>query len=117
VKYDVLGDNELQPGQMRAVRVGNVAVVVVRTPDGEFHALRDSCSHYGARLSQGMIQHMVVAREHGAYQFAEGQFIVRCPWHGHEFDVATGRCPADPEHARVRAYEVSVVDGRVLIDR
>ena len=36
--------------------------------------------------------------------------ILRCPWHGWEFDMRTGQSWFDPERTRVRRYEVEVVD-------
>ena len=108
---------ELAPGQMRAVVVDKVKIVVMRTPDGDLRALRDSCSHYGARLSDGTIEPMVVGEGVGSYRIEPGAFVLRCPWHGYEFDVISGRCPADPSHERVRAYQVEVEDGSVVLQR
>ena len=34
--------------------------------------------------------------------------MLRCPWHGWEFDVKTGQSWFDPAHIRVRTYQVSV---------
>ena len=40
--------------------------------------------------------------------------IVRCAWHGWEFDIATGQALADPRfHART--YRVVVEDGFVVV--
>jgi 3-phenylpropionate/trans-cinnamate dioxygenase ferredoxin subunit len=41
---------------------------------------------------------------------------VRCGWHGWEYDLRTGQSSYDPEHDRVRAYEVSVEHGDALAD-
>jgi 3-phenylpropionate/trans-cinnamate dioxygenase ferredoxin subunit len=35
----------------------------------------------------------------------EGE-ILRCPWHGWEFDLRDGRSVIDPDGTRVRAYLV-----------
>ena len=37
----------------------------------------------------------------------DGQ-ILRCPWHGWEFDIATGRSVFNPHRLRVRTYDVTV---------
>ncbi|HZP80657.1 MAG TPA: Rieske 2Fe-2S domain-containing protein, partial [Chthonomonadaceae bacterium] len=37
----------------------------------------------------------------------EGE-ILRCPWHGWEFDLLTGRSLFNPHKIRVRTYEVTV---------
>ena len=48
---------------------------------------------------------------------ARTSYVVRCPWHGYEFDVETGHSIADPRRARVRAYAVTIADGVVFIER
>jgi nitrite reductase/ring-hydroxylating ferredoxin subunit len=40
--------------------------------------------------------------------------LVRCAWHGWEFEIASGRALADPR-IRARTYPVRVEDGRVVI--
>jgi 3-phenylpropionate/trans-cinnamate dioxygenase ferredoxin subunit len=37
--------------------------------------------------------------------------LLRCPWHGWEFDVRTGQSWFDPAHMRVRRYPVTVAQG------
>jgi 3-phenylpropionate/trans-cinnamate dioxygenase ferredoxin subunit len=49
-----------------------------------------------------------VAGEPGEHAYAEGVPILRCPWHGWEFDMRTGRAVVDPEKTRVKAYRVTV---------
>jgi len=44
----------------------------------------------------------------GEYRFQREGEILRCPWHGWEFDLATGRSVFDPERMRVKAYPVEV---------
>ena len=90
---------------------------MIRTPDGDVRALRDSCSHYGAKLSDGGIEQKVVNDGVGTYRIDPGAFVLRCPWHGYEFDVVTGQCPADPRNARVRAYTLEIEEGSVVLQR
>jgi nitrite reductase (NADH) small subunit len=115
VKHELFPLDELSPGQLRAATIDAVAIVVVRTPEGDVHALRDVCPHHGARLSRGMLERTVGGDELGVYDLLEG-YTLRCPWHGYEFDVATGRCLAD-ERQRVRSYSVTVEDGIVVVER
>jgi 3-phenylpropionate/trans-cinnamate dioxygenase ferredoxin subunit len=42
--------------------------------------------------------------------------ILRCPWHGWEFSLDTGRSIFDPDNVRVKAYAVAVVDGAVIVE-
>ena len=42
--------------------------------------------------------------------------IVRCPWHGWEFDLRTGKSYCDPVKMRVRNYAVSVEPGARVVE-
>jgi nitrite reductase (NADH) small subunit len=44
-----------------------------------------------------------------------GTLVLRCPWHGWEFDPVTGACLDDPA-LRVAVYAAKVNGDRVLID-
>ena len=44
----------------------------------------------------------------GEYVWARDGEILRCPWHGWEFDITTGRSVFNPHAVRVKMYEVTV---------
>lgn len=115
-KHPLFPQVELGPGDVRRVTLDGVAVVVVRTAAGELRALRDICPHQGARLSNGKLEAAVDGPAVGHYSLSEDRTILRCPWHGYEFDVETGRCLADAS-SRVRAYPVTVEGGIVVVER
>jgi nitrite reductase (NADH) small subunit len=52
--------------------------------------------------------------EPGRYELA-GKSVLRCPWHGWEFDPVTGRC-LDDDSMRVAVYPAKAEGGRVLVD-
>jgi nitrite reductase/ring-hydroxylating ferredoxin subunit len=114
VRHKLIRADELQPGSLQSVAVGGQQIVVIRTDDGELFALRDLCPHRGARLSHGYVGSMMGAATIGEYKL-ESTLVLRCPWHGYEFDLASGRCPADPRR-RVRSYKVEVEEGFLTID-
>jgi nitrite reductase/ring-hydroxylating ferredoxin subunit len=93
-------------------RVGGREIGVVRGSDGELYALRNRCPHHGAPLCLGTPAERVAGRP-GRYA-ATGRAVLRCPWHGWEFDLDTGRCIDEPS-LRAARYEVRVEDGRVLV--
>ena len=101
---------------MRRVTVDGLAIVVVCKQDGRIRALRDLCPHRQALLSNGRLEEVVVSDQVREYARG-GEVILRCPWHGLEFDLDTGRCVADPEKLGARVYSVEVVDGRLVLDR
>jgi 3-phenylpropionate/trans-cinnamate dioxygenase ferredoxin subunit len=108
--------SELEPGNFRAVTVDGLDVVVVRQLDGSIYALRDRCAHSGAPLSHGRLIRKVVGEDVDTYELTT-ELVLRCAWHGYEYDVATGRCLADPKGVRTRTYTVTVDDGTVWFER
>ncbi len=103
-------------GDPQRVELDGRALVVVRNGD-DVYALRDICSHQGARLSNGRvtgITRATAADRQGTYERA-GEFLM-CPWHGWTYELSTGRAIVDPVRARVRSYPVSVRNGRVIVD-
>jgi nitrite reductase (NADH) small subunit len=107
--------DELEPGRMRSFQVGKSRIVLCRRGD-EFYALRDICSHHGAQLSGGVLGGTNVASEVGEYQFGRDGEVLRCPRHGFEFDITTGRSLHDPKRHRVKSYEVVTRGEEVFVE-
>jgi nitrite reductase/ring-hydroxylating ferredoxin subunit len=101
-RYVVCGLRELRPGEFRVVPAGSRELLVVRTGDQSFVAVRNACPHQGARLSEGRVEHIWPAGDRRMYTTLD-RFAVVCPWHNFEFDLSTG-CPpyADGERCRPR---------------
>lgn len=114
--HDVCAADDLAPGSMRLVQVGTTQVLLLRGADGEFRALRNSCSHMGAALSDGRFQTKMDSDANGSYHVSDRDQVIRCPWHGYEFDIDSGKCAGDGR-ARVKPYQVTIEGGRVLIGR
>ena len=75
---------------------------------GTYYALRNSCPHQGAPLCLGAITGMTMPGKPGEYVWTREGEILRCPWHGWEFDVTSGRSVCNPHRTRVKTYEVTV---------
>ncbi len=65
-------------------------------------------AHQAAPLCLGSVQGMLLPGKPGEYTWARDGEILRCPWHGWEFDLLTGRSVLNPHKTRVRTYEVRV---------
>jgi nitrite reductase/ring-hydroxylating ferredoxin subunit len=108
VQRHVIGPiSQFPPGTKRQVMVGTRAVAVFNV-DGRLYALRDQCPHQGASLSAGTLVSEIRAELPGHYRFDPSHKCIRCPWHGWEYDLETGQSYYDPEHDRVRAFEIVV---------
>jgi nitrite reductase/ring-hydroxylating ferredoxin subunit len=94
--------------QDREIGIYNVA--------GEFFAIADRCPHEGASLCKGRIVGLVESSEPGAYNYSRRNELIRCPWHGWEFDIRTGKSWCDPRRTRVRSFDAKVEEGAVLVE-
>ena len=65
-------------------------------------------------MSSGIVLSEVTADGPGEYTYREDCKLVRCPWHGWEFEIASGRMLADPQ-VRARRYPVRVADNGDLV--
>ncbi len=115
MKQVVCGEDELSPGEMRVVYKGRAPVVVACTKPGTFRAVRGVCPHQGALLGRGRLWWLTMSDEPGSYELTEEARILRCPWHGFDYDLETGECVGD-SRLRVKTYPVSVEDGQVVVD-
>lgn len=113
--YDVCASSEVPAGAMVARAAGESPVVVVRTPAGELHAFVDRCLHQGAPLSRGRLLAAVDGERPGEYRALGERVVIKCPWHGYEYEVASG-CVLFDRRRRLRRLTVSEAGGRVLID-
>lgn len=101
---------------------GNVKVTIKGRPiiifeqDSEYYALMDRCPHQGASLSQGARVGLSVSDKPGEISLVRQGEIVRCPWHGWEFDIKTGQSHCDPANTRIRKFNVHVMEGKSLTD-
>jgi 3-phenylpropionate/trans-cinnamate dioxygenase ferredoxin subunit len=99
--------DEIPPGGRKVMEVAGRSIGIFNV-GGEFYALRNTCPHQGGPLCQGRLTGFVAARVPGEYTYTRRGEILRCPWHGWEFDVKTGQSWFDPVQTRVRAYPVTV---------
>lgn len=106
----VIGSVEEFPvGSRRIVAVGRRSIGVFRTPE-RFYALRNRCPHQGGPLCEGPVQPLVESSLPGEATLRDGRWLVACPWHNWEYDLATGASWFDPDGNRVRAYDVIVAE-------
>ena len=114
-RHVVARASEIPPGARKLVRLNERGVVVFNVK-GEFFALSDQCPHKGASLSGGKMTGLVESNGPGDYTYTRVGEIVRCPWHGWEFDVRTGRSYCDPRRMRLMQFNVTVEPGAKVVE-
>jgi nitrite reductase/ring-hydroxylating ferredoxin subunit len=90
---------DIPVGQGRLVEDGSIAVAVFNAGGGRFHAVSALCPHEDGPLAEGWL---------------EGDTVV-CPWHGFDFDVATGACRV-ADDLSIGVYRTRVSDGVVEVE-
>lgn len=107
VKHVVCPVTELPPGSRRIVEVGGRSIGVFNI-GGKLLAVRNRCPHQGAPLCLGHVQGYWTSTRPHERILDESRPILKCPWHGWEFDLETGRSVAGPDRWRVRTYPTEV---------
>ncbi|BCM88305.1 hypothetical protein IAD21_00136 [Abditibacteriota bacterium] len=72
---------------------------------GRMVAYRNVCPHAGAPVCVGKVCGTSLPSQVGEYILAREGEILRCPWHGWEFDLLNGQHLVD-EKMKLRAYDV-----------
>jgi 3-phenylpropionate/trans-cinnamate dioxygenase ferredoxin subunit len=114
-RHVVAAAAEIAPGASRLVTIGQREIAIFNV-GGSFHAIANRCPHEGASLCAGRVVALVEANEPGHYKVSRHGELVRCPWHGWEFDIRTGQSWCDPTRVKVRAFDVAVERGGALAE-
>jgi nitrite reductase/ring-hydroxylating ferredoxin subunit len=104
---------DIPPGGNKVVIVNGREIVVFHV-NGEFFALLNRCPHEGAPLDKAACVAHLSSDEPGEYKRTRVGELLRCAWHGWEFDIRNGQSYFDPQHTRVRSYPVTVEPGETL---
>jgi len=92
----VLDANELPDGRVKPVTCHHRTLCMTHH-EGRYGALDNKCPHQGGPLGEGSI-------ENG---------LLRCPWHGWDYDPITGKAPGYDDG--VETFEVDVRDDGVYV--
>jgi len=111
--FRVCRSDELPPGERLIVDVDGESVGVFNV-DGSFYALRNRCPHRGGALCLGPLTGETRATDDFEYVYEREGRILRCAWHGWEFEVETGRSLVNPS-VRAKTFPVTVEDGDVVV--
>ncbi len=110
----LVGDaGDVEPGG-RVIRSVDGLSVGIFNVHGRFYALHNRCPHAGGALCQGPVSGTTVSTPDFRYGYEREGEILRCAWHGWEFEIETGRSLVDAR-VRARTYPVEVEDGRLYV--
>lgn len=114
-RHVVAAAKDLPPGSRKLVTVKGRPIAIFNIK-GEFFGLLNTCPHQGGNLSAGRLTSLVESPEPGKYRHSREGEILRCPWHGWEYDVRTGKSWCEPSKIGVRKFSVDVKSGTQLVE-
>jgi nitrite reductase/ring-hydroxylating ferredoxin subunit len=112
-RHVVASVGEIAPGDCKIVTVQGREIGVFNV-GGEHFALINRCPHEGAPLCRGVLVGLAESDRPGQFRLVRQGEMLRCPWHGWEFDIRTGQSWCDPDTVRARSYAVTVEPGETL---
>jgi nitrite reductase (NADH) small subunit len=105
---------ELRRAGCRVLELEGRSVGVVSVGD-TFFAVHDRCPHMGASMCAGTLGGTFVPSAPHQLLYGHHDRVIRCPWHGWEFDLESGRSLLEPARFGLKTYRVTVEDGDVVV--
>lgn len=104
---------DIPVGEKMIVQIDRLSIGIFHLESG-FHAIRNYCPHQGAELCKGTVHGTHCPGPAAEFTPALSGRVLRCPWHGWEFDIVSGKGLYD-DRDRVATYEVRVTDTGELV--
>jgi len=104
--------SDFENGDRKIIDVNGKSIGVFRVDD-EFYALRNRCPHQFGPLCAGTLAPRALSTGPGDVRLDSGPPLIACPWHGWEYDLATGQSFMGPGRGNTPAlsYDVNVLPG------
>jgi 3-phenylpropionate/trans-cinnamate dioxygenase ferredoxin subunit len=106
--------DEVRREGCRFVEVRGRRVGVIAAGD-TFYAVADRCPHMGASMCAGSLGGTMLPSEPHEHVYGMEDRVLRCPWHGWEFDLETGRSLLEPRRYGLKTYPVTEDDGVLVL--
>lgn len=106
--------DELASGTRKIVEIRGRSIGVFNV-QGNYYALRNQCPHKGAPLCEGTVGGTFLPSSPHEYVYGLEASVLRCPWHGWEFDLSNGQLLFDDDGTRVKTYRVTIEHGMVVL--
>ena len=112
-KHTVGTTKEIRPGTYKIVRVDDVEIGVFNIK-GRFYAYENFCPHQGARGCLGEINETTNSSISEPILTGRTSQILRCPWHGWQFDLRTGESLIDCS-IRLKPYDLRIENQKLIL--
>jgi 3-phenylpropionate/trans-cinnamate dioxygenase ferredoxin subunit len=114
-KHVVAAVRDIPPGGRKLVTVKGRPIAIFNVA-GAYFGVLNRCPHQGGSLCDGLLTGLIESDEPGEYRLSRDGEILRCPWHGWEFDIRTGQSYCEPERIAVKNYPVEMQPGTRVVE-
>ncbi len=113
-RHVVAPTSDVPPGSRKLFTVKGRPIAVFNL-GGDYFGMLNRCPHQGGSLCEGIVTGLLLSSSPGEYSYTRKGEILRCPWHGWEFDIRTGQSYCDPERIRAKSYQVDTAPGAKVV--
>ncbi|TAM99385.1 MAG: Rieske (2Fe-2S) protein [Rhizobiaceae bacterium] len=106
--------DDVPTGAARIVSIGRLRIGIFRV-GAEYMAMLNICPHRGGKLCEGPVCGTTAYSKTAEFIYDRAGEIVRCAWHGWEFDIRSGKCLAD-DKLKARTFPVHVEGNDIYLD-
>ena len=112
-EYVVCKVGEMQSGERRIIDCDGRSVGVFFV-NGSYYALHNRCPHDAASLCMGPLTGTTEFTTGETFIYKDAGYVLRCGWHGWEFDIRNGQAYVDPK-MKAKTFSVVVHDDEVKV--
>lgn len=84
--------------------------------DDRFYAVLNACPHKGAPLCMGSSDGTMLPSKPNEFKYGLENQVIRCPWHGYEFDITTGEAIFGTTNKKAPVYPVREEKGELYVE-
>lgn len=99
---------DIDEGDHLLVEIEGIEIAVYNV-ENDYYAMSNYCVHQGGPLCEGPVTGSLSTDENGELCYDSESQVVRCPWHGWEFDVESGEHLSRSKYSQP-TYDVVVKD-------
>lgn len=105
--------SDIPSGSRKLITIDHKSIGVFNT-GSQIVAILNICPHELAPVCLGKLGGTTLPSKPGEFVWGRENEIIRCPWHGWEFDLLTGDCLTDKR--KVKRFTTIVEDEKIYVE-
>ncbi|MGY6211135.1 Rieske (2Fe-2S) protein [Cytobacillus firmus] len=97
--------DQLKSGSRKIIKLDQLEIALLNINE-KLYAIRNECPHQGISMIYGPVTGTMVSSKPQEYKYGYDNEIIKCPLHGWEFNLKTGKSLFSPEKVSLLTYDV-----------